>query len=405
MRFSSFGLNLLEARRVEKDTYYIYIGPQHPGSGHMRLKVRLDGDVIVSVDPDVGYVHRGVEKLAETREWIKNIPLFERVNIIDACNVTLPYVRAIEALAGLAPTYKASVLRTALCEINRISSHLYGIGILGVFIGHSTTYMWCFADREVFVKLAEELTGSRLTHTYNIPGGVRRDAPADFPELLRKVSKYMRRRLDDYKKFILNNPVVRNRMEGVGVISKSKAVELGITGPNLRGSGVAYDVRLAEPYEVYAELSFEIPVAIEGDALARTYVRLAEIEQSLYILEQLASILEKLRNESVLSKDVLARLPKSYREAYEQRGIVKLLPTTISMKVPSGRAVSRGESGRGEIFYYVESKGGEKPYRVRLVTPSFRNLIAFKYVAPGHRLMDLPTIYGSLDYFPPEADR
>ncbi|MEM1873901.1 MAG: NADH-quinone oxidoreductase subunit NuoD, partial [Acidilobaceae archaeon] len=207
---------VFRARRVSGDLYDIFVGPQHPGSGHMRLRVRLDGDVIAEVDPDAGYVHRGVEKLAETREWLKNIPLFERVNIIDACNITLPYVRAIEALSGLTVTTKASVLRTALCEINRIASHLYGFSILGVFIGHSTMYMWCMADREVFVKLAEILTGARLTHTYAIPGGVRRDAPRSFSELLRKAARFMRRRLREYDSFFLKNPVVRSRLENVG---------------------------------------------------------------------------------------------------------------------------------------------------------------------------------------------
>ncbi|MEM1873114.1 MAG: NADH-quinone oxidoreductase subunit NuoD, partial [Acidilobaceae archaeon] len=186
---------------------------------------------------------------------------------------------------------------------------------------------------------------------------------------------------------------------------RKTAVELGLTGPNLRGSGVAYDVRQREPYEAYGDLDFEIPVANEGDALARTYVRVHEIEQSLLILEQIASMLEKLDKEPVIPEKTLEKLPKLYREVYEQKGVVKLLPTMVTMRVPPGRAVSRAEAARGEVLYYVESRGGDKPYRVRLVTPSFRNLAALKYAAPGHKLMDLPAIYASLDYFPPEADR
>ncbi|MEM0366535.1 MAG: NADH-quinone oxidoreductase subunit D [Acidilobaceae archaeon] len=395
----------IQVRKIEKEVYEVFIGPQHPGSGHMRIIVRLDGDIIAEADPDIGYVHRTMEKLSEVREWLKPIPLLERMTIIDACNITVPYVNALEKLMDKAPPPRASYLRVLLCEINRVASHLYGFGIFGVFLGHSTAYMWAFGDREVFVELAEILTGARLTHTYPIPGGVRRDMPQDFPEMARRAVKYMRRRLIEYQRIFLDNPVIVKRLEGVGVISKSLAAELGIVGPNVRGSGIKYDVRLIEPYEVYDELEFEIPVYEEGDALARTWVRVEEIKQSLNIIEQAVDWLERHKGELILSKDDYDKLPKLHKEIYEKTGRVKLLPVHASMKIPAGKAVARGEAGRGEIFYYVESDGGTIPYRVRVVTPSARNAIVFKYIVPGHKLMDLPAIYGSIDYFPPESDR
>ncbi|MCX8195980.1 MAG: NADH-quinone oxidoreductase subunit D [Acidilobaceae archaeon] len=395
----------VEVKRLEREYYEIFIGPQHPGSGHMRIIVRLDGDIIVDADPDIGYVHRTMEKLSEGREWIKVTPLVERMTIIDACNVTLPYINAVEKLMDKRPSTRASYLRVLLCEINRIASHLYGFGIFGVFLGHSTAYMWGFGDREVFLELAEILTGTRLTYTYHIPGGVRRDMPQDFPQMARRAVRYMRNRMAEYEKIFLNNPVIVSRLRDVGVISKTRAAELGIVGPTLRGSGVRYDVRLNEPYEVYSELDFEVPVFEEGDALARTLVRMEEIKQSLNIIEQAVDWLEKHRDEPVIAKEDYEKLPKLHKELYEKTGRVKLLPTQISMKVPPGKAVARAEAGRGEIFYYVESDGGVMPYRVRVVTPSARNVIVFKKVVPGHRLMDLPAIYGSIDYFPPEADR
>ncbi|MEM1938430.1 MAG: NADH-quinone oxidoreductase subunit D [Acidilobaceae archaeon] len=395
----------IQVRKIEKEVYEVFIGPQHPGSGHMRIIVRLDGDIIAEADPDIGYVHRTMEKLSEVREWLKPIPLLERMTIIDACNITVPYVNALEKLMDKAPPPRASYLRVLLCEINRVASHLYGFGIFGVFLGHSTAYMWAFGDREVFVELAEILTGARLTHTYPIPGGVRRDMPQDFPEMARRAVKYMRRRLIEYQRIFLDNPVIVKRLEGVGVISKSLAAELGIVGPNIRGSGIKYDVRLIEPYEVYDELEFEIPVYEEGDALARTWVRVEEIKQSLNIIEQAVDWLERHKGELILSKDDYDKLPKLHKEIYEKTGRVKLLPVHASMKIPAGKAVARGEAGRGEIFYYVESDGGTIPYRVRVVTPSARNAIVFKYIVPGHKLMDLPAIYGSIDYFPPESDR
>ncbi|WP_460124546.1 NADH-quinone oxidoreductase subunit D [Stetteria hydrogenophila] len=397
----------LDVKRVDRDLYEVFIGPQHPGSGHMRIIVRLDGDVIVEADPDIGYVHRTVEKLSEGRRWIKIIPLVERMAILDACNVTLPYVEAVEKLLGIEPPEKAKYLRVLLCEINRIASHLYGMGIFGVFLGHSTMYMWAFGDREVFVELAEWLTGARLTHSYPIFGGVRRDMPQGFADAARKAVRYMRRRLEDYRKIFLDNPVIRRRLEGVGVIPRNLAIDLGIVGPNLRASGVEYDVRVVEPYEVYDELEFEVPVFEEGDALARAWVRVEEIRQSLNIIEQVVDRLERMPTEDGTSLIHQRFWPKAplYRQVLEREGRVKIIPLMAAVKVPKGRAFARAEAGRGEIAYYVESDGADVPYRVRVVTPSFRNVLIFKYVVPGHRLADLPAIYGSIDYFPPEADR
>ncbi len=399
------GLKTIPSRKIGKDTYEVFIGPQHPGSGHMRIIIRVDGDVIVEAEPDIGYVHRTMEKLGEIRGWIKPIPLFERMAIHDACNITLPYVRAVEKLMGIEPPERAKYLRVLLCEINRIAAHLYGFAIFGIFLGHSTMYMWAMGDREVWIELAQELTGARLTHSYPVPGGVRRDIHDEYPDMVRRAIRYMRRRLEDYRKLFLENPVIRSRLEGVGVITKKQVVELGIVGPNARASGVAYDVRLVDPYEVYDQLDFEIPVFEEGDALARTYVRVEEIKQSMRILEQVVAWLEKHKGEPIMHESVTSKYGPVHKKVLQEQRRAKLLPLHATMKVPAGRAIGRGETARGEIIYYVESDGGMNPYRVRIVTPSARNALAFKYVLPGHKVMDLPAIYGSLDYFPPEADR
>ncbi len=401
----------MEVRPVERHVYEVQIGPAHPGSGHMRIFVEVDGDIMVRVDPDIGFVHRTMEKLAEGRDWIKNIPLFERMAILDACNITLPYVEAVEKILDIDPPPRAKYLRTLLCEINRIASHLYGMGIFGVFLGHSTLYMWAFGDREVFVQLAEDLTGARLTHSYPVFGGVRRDIPDDFPQNARKAARYMRNRLNEYAKIFLNNPNIRKRLEGVGVLDKNRATELGIVGPNVRASGIKYDVRLVEPYEAYDELDFEIPIFEEGDSLARAWVRVEEIRQSLNIIEQAVDWLERHPREGFMHDRFWKNAPQLYKDIYNGKidyagkYRVKLMPLFASLKVPAGKASARVEAGRGEMFYYVESDGKNVPYRVRVVSPSFRNVIAFKYVMPGHRLMDLPAIYGSFDYFPPEWDR
>ncbi len=403
--FNDLKLPGMWSRKIGKDLYEVFIGPQHPGSGHMRIVIRIDGDIIVEADPDMGYVHRTMEKLSEVRSWIRGIPLFERMAIHDACNVTLPYVRAVEKLLGIEAPERAQYLRVLLCEINRIAAYLYGFGIFGVFLGHSTMYMWPFGDREVWVELAEWLTGARLTHAYPVFGGVRRDVPAGFTDSLRKAIRYMRNRLEDYRKIFVDNPVIRARLEDVGVITRNQAIELGITGPNLRASGVKYDVRMNHPYEVYDLLDFEIPVFQEGDAYARVWQRVEEIKQSLNILEQVADWLDKHPRTPVLHDRFWKTAPPLYKKIFEETGRAKLGAVYAILKVPAGKAYERAETARGEISYYVESNGGNKPYRVRVHSASARNALVFKYIVPGHRVMDLPAIYGSIDYFPPEADR
>ncbi|MEM4016061.1 MAG: NADH-quinone oxidoreductase subunit D, partial [Thermofilum sp.] len=381
----------LLAREGGEEVYELFIGPQHPSSGHMRFIVRLDGDVIVSVDPDIGYVHRTMEKLAEGREAVKAIPLLERMTIIDSHNVTIGLVRAMEKLLDVEPPPRARYLRTLLSEINRIASHLYGIGIAGIMLNHSTMFMWAFGDREVWLQLAEELSGARLTHTYSIPGGVRRDLPQGFADRAEKAVRYMTRRLEEYAKIFLENPQVRSRYEGVGVLKKGEASRLGIVGPNLRASGVKYDARLAEDYAAYSEVSFEVPTLEEGDAYARMRLRIEEIKQSMSIILQ---VLRKVPEGPIFAEKYLKLLPPKLREQVLSTGRVKLPALFASMKLPAGEAVARAEMGHGEIFYHLISDGSAKPYRLRVVTPSFRNVILFRYLMPGHRFMDFPAIYG-----------
>ena len=392
----------LISREGDESVYELFIGPQHPASGHMRLIVRLEGDIIVDVDPDIGWVHRTMEKLAETKGTLQVIPLLERMTIIDSHNVTLGYVRAVEKLLGVEPPPRAKYLRTLLSEINRIASHLYGMGLVGIFINHSTMFMWCFGDREVWIQLAEELTGARLTHTYSVPGGVRRDLPQNFKERALKAIRYMERRLKDYYKIFFENPQVRARYEGVGVLKKSDARRLGIVGPNLRASGVRYDARLLGDYGVYDELDFEVPVFDEGDSYARILLRGEEIKQSMRIIRQ---VLDKIPDGPIFAEKYMRLVPPKLREQALKQGRIKFPGIFANLRLPKGEAVARVEMGHGEIFYHVIGNGTKNPYRVRVVTPAFRNVILFKYLSIGHRFMDLPVIYGSLDYFPPEADR
>lgn len=345
--------------------------------------MELDGDVITKITPDIGWVHRAVEKIAETKKFVQVIPLVERSTIIDAANINIGYVRAIERLLNIEPPDRAKYIQTVMCELNRMASHLYGIGIFGNMIGTSTVFMWSFGDREVIVELLQEIAGARLTYSFFLPGGVRRDLPGDFKGKLEKGLKYIESRIPEYGALFTENPVTEDRLSRVGVIDQRRAVEIGLTGPNLRASGVGYDARMFGEYGAYKELGFKPVTRKEGDCLARLLLRFDEIEKSMELIRK---AVDEMPQGPVMLDGM------------------KTMARQILLKPPEGEAFSRVECGRGELTFFVVSKGEDRPYRVRMVSPSFRNLRGFE-VLLGHRLADIPAVYGSLDYFPPEADR
>ena len=373
----SFHVEQLE----DRDRYMtLSIGPQHPGSGHMRIIVVVDGDIIVSADPDVGYVHRGEEKMSEHRTFVQNVPHVERPVIHDSSNILYSYCLAVEELLGLQVPERAAYLRAILAEIDRIKYTLYWLAILGIFMGHSTMFMWTTADRELFVDLADMATGNRITHSYIVPGGVRNDLPEGFADKTVKFLDYFEnKRLPEYSKIFYDNPLFRQRSEGVGVLSQADAINLGVTGSVLRASGVDYDVRKREPYGIYRDIQFEVPTAKTGDSFARSILPIYDIQQSLNIIRQ-----------------CLTKMP--------QPGQVrtKLQPNP---RGSPGEAYCRVESGRGALGHYIVSDGTPKPYRHKMSVPSVRNLSAMPHLLKGARLADLPVIYWSLNIWPVEIER
>jgi NADH-quinone oxidoreductase subunit D len=365
------------ADKAKESTMDVSVGPQHPGSGHVRLLMRVDGDYIVSIDPDIGYVHRGCEKIAEYRNYVSNIPHLERPCIIDAIHLNWAYVLPVETLQGVKVPPRGQYISTIAAEMNRIMSHLYWLAInAGVFSGHTTIFMWAFGDRDLFIELMEWLTGARLTYSFLPPGGPRRDIPSGFEEKLTKLLDYFEKRLVEYDRVFFKNPLVIARAKGIGVLKKEDAIRLGTTGPVLRGSGVEYDVRKVEPYGAYADLNFQIPTFKEGDSYARFLVRFEEMKQSISIIRQ-----------------AISKMPKG--------PIARKAP----LVAPEGEAIGRVESSRGEIAVMVIGDNSDKPYRVKIMNGSFRNLIALPYLIRNVHVADMPIIYGSLDYWPVEADR
>ena len=355
------------------------VGPQHPGSGHFRFTIKIDGDYIVYCDPDPGYVHRGEEKMCEYRNFIQNIPHLERPVIHDSTNITYSYSLAVEELLGIDVPRRGQFIRAIASELNRQVYTLYWLAIYGIFLGHSTMFMWPAGDRELFIDLLTALTGARVTHAFNIPGGVRNDIPDGFKEKCLEYVNYFEKRLKEYENIFYNNPLFRQRTENVGILTKDDAINLGVTGSVLRASGVAYDVRKVEPYDVYNEIDFKVQYMKTCDSFARAYVPFLDMRESCHIIRQL-----------------LDKMPES--------GEVRMKLQSNPKSIP-GESYKRVESGRGALSYYIVSDGSSRPYRVKISVGSFRNILALPHLLVGSRLGDMPCIYWALNYWPVEADR
>lgn len=351
-------------------------GPQHPASGQLRIILDVDGDIVVNAIPSVGYTHRCIEKLAENRRYFQIVPLVERICNLDSFNVTLGYVQAVEELMGITPPERAQFIRVILSELNRIMSHLYWLALFGIMPGQPTMLMWPIADRELFLDLAEMVTGSRVTYSYFTIGGVRDDLPSNFHNQTLKTLDYFEKRLKVYEKMLYRSKIYEMRNKGVGVMTKRDAINLGVVGPNLRGSGVKADTRKDEPYQAYDRIAFDIPTEKEGDADARAWVRFHEMEQSIRIVRQ-----------------ALSKLPE---------GPVQV---KAPFRAPPGEVYKKVESARGELGFYIVSDGTDKPYRLKISSPSFRNMAAFPFLMKDVPMADIPVIYFSIDPFPLDIDR
>ncbi len=366
------------AQQVEGNKLVVSIGPQHPGAGHFRFTIAVEGDMITECTPDPGYVHRGAEKQTEVRTYLQSIPMLERTSLTDVTNIITPYSMAAEELMGIQIPPRAQYLRMIMCENQRIISHFYWLAIQGIFLGHSTMFMWSMGDRDIFIDLGQMIGGARITYSYSIPGGVRNDMPPDFKDRALKVFDYFEKRLKDYERIFFDSPLFLKRTRGVGVLSREDAIKLGVVGQILRASGVKSDTRIDEPYCFYKDVDFEVPVYNDGDTWARCKVHLDEMRQSMRIIRQ---CLEKMASGPIR---------------------VKLSP---QQRTQPGEAYARTEAARGAMSFHIFSDGSTRPYRTKISVPSFRNLIVLPKLLVGSHVADMPAIYWSLDYWPVEADR
>ncbi len=355
------------------------VGPQHPSThGVFRVIVRTEGEIVQAAEPVIGYLHRCFEKLAEERTYAQVVPLVDRLDYAAALTNEWAYVRAVEELAGITVPERAEALRTLVAEVQRIASHLLGLGATANDLGATTAFLYLLRTRERAFDLFERLTGARLTYNYLRIGGVARDLPEGFEDELRTFTAGVRATADEYRRLVVENRIFQARTQGVGVLPAELAQRLGTSGPVLRASGVPWDLRQNRPYSFYTRVEFEVPVEQAGDCFARTVVRLRELEESSRLVERLLELLPP--------GEVRTRVPASLRP-------------------PAGNVYSALESPRGEVGVYLVSDGGPKPYRLKWQAPSFNNLQVLSRVAPGQRLADLVAILGSLDPLMGEVER
>lgn len=375
-----FYTSRFEADRGE-DTLILNMGPQHPSThGVLRVVLELDGEYIVRAEPVLGYLHRMHEKMAEVKTFVQYMPNMGRVDYLHALAWNWAYVGAVEKLGGIEVPERAEYIRIITTELNRISSHLLWWGAYLLDLGAFTPIMYAFDDREWLLDLLQIPTNSRLTYAFFRLGGVKADLSDEFLSGLKDFIPHLRSRLPMYKDLVTENIILRKRVEGVGDLPLDMARKYGATGPVLRGSGKAYDVRRSEPYSIYSRFDFEIPTDDSTDALGRYNVRMAEIEQSLRILEQ-----------------AVATIPAG---EYLAKGAPK-----PKWKAPAGETYFAVEGARGKIGVHLVSDGGGSPYRVKLRAPGFSNLSLFGEMSRGTLLADAVAILGSLDMVIPEIDR
>ena len=406
-------------------------GPQHPAAhGVLRLVMEMDGEVVIKVDPHIGLLHRGTEKLAEIKPYNHSIGYMDRLDYISMMCCEHPYVLAIEKLLGIEPPIRAQYIRVMFDEITRILNHLLWLGCHGLDIGAMALFLYCFREREDLLDCYEAVSGARMHATYYRPGGVYRDLPDEMPKykanrfiskskvkeinynregsLLDFIEDFTNRfpaHIDEYETLLTDNRIWKQRTVNIGIVSPERAIELGFTGPMLRGSGIEWDIRRKEPYEIYNQLNFQIPIGLNGDCYDRYLVRVEEMRQSNLIIKQ---CIEWLRDNPgpVMVDDNKISPPKRSFMKHDMESLIyhfKLFSEGYS--VPEGETYTSIEHPKGEFGVYIVSDGANKPYRLKIRPPSFAHLAAINEMVEGHMIADVVSVIGTLDIVFGEIDR
>ena len=396
--------NAQEAGELLGEHLTLNMGPSHPSThGVLRIVLDLDGEVVTRATPDIGYLHRGDEKIAENMQYNQFVPYTDRLDYLAPIANNVAYALAVEKLMGWELPARGKAIRVICCELARISAHMLGIGAMAMDIGAVTVFLYTFLEREKIYNLVELLSGARFTTSYTRVGGQTRDLPEAFLPQLREFLAGARPAIEEVDKLLTRNRIFIDRCKNVGVISKEDAIAYALSGPNLRGSGVEHDLRRKHPYLDYENYDFEVPIGTVGDAYDRYLVRMEEMRQSVRILEQVA---EKLPSGPVNYVDPKQTLPPKVEVLTKMEELIHhFILVTEGVDAPAGEVYFAAENPKGELGFYIRSKGGGVPYRLKIRSPSFVNLSILPKILPGHMISDVVTILGSIDFVMGECDR
>jgi len=401
------GTPVIQAPAAEgsKDQHMVLnMGPQHPSThGVLRLVLEIDGEIVVRLYPEIGYLHTGIEKTCESKFYQQVVPLTDRVDYLGPLANNLCYCLAVEKLLGLDIPERAVWIRVLLTELTRINSHLIWLGTHAMDIGALTVFLYTFREREEILRLFEAVSGQRMMTSYFRIGGLAMEPPLDLFDRIQKFINTLPEKIDEYSNLLTGNPIFRNRLMGVGYLSPEDAIALAVTGPNLRGSGVDWDLRRDMPYSSYEKFQFNIPISTRGDCWGRYEVRFQEMRESIKIIQQ---ALDGMPGGPVKADAPKIILPDREKMKTEMEALIHHFKiVTEGFNVPAGEVYQAIESGHGEMGYYVVSDGTAKPYRVHMRYPSFATLQALETMCKGRMLADVVAVIGSIDIVLGEIDR
>ncbi len=380
------------------------MGPSHPAThGVLRMILEMDGEIITKAEPDVGFLHRGDEKIAENMHYNQFVPYTDRLDYLAPLANNVAYSLAVEKLMGWELPERGKAIRVICCELARISAHMLGVGVFAMDVGAMTVFLYTFTEREKIYNLCEQLTGARFTTSYTRVGGQVRDMPPGFTDAVTNFLKELEPVIDEIDTLLTRNAIFIARTQDIGIITREDAISFGLTGPNLRGSGVEHDVRKANPYLDYEKYEFDIPIGTKGDCYDRYLVRMEEMRQSVRILKQ---VLADLPGGAVNVADAKGLLPKKENVLMKMEELIHhFIIATQGIDAPAGEVYFGAENPKGELGFYICSKGGGVPYRLKIRSPSFVNLSVVSKIMPGHMMSDIAAVLGSLDFVMGECDR